>query len=91
MSKHTLGSGPIEQRYHDEMNKLAHFLDHYFNAEAQPPATRTTGFVLLVFPFGGDGRCNYISNAQRADIVTMLREQLSYFEGMPDDQKGGRA
>lgn len=89
--KHTLGSGPIKEHYFEQMNALAHFLDDHLNGEVKPPATRTTGFVLLVFSFGEKRRMNYISNANRKDIVTALREQLNYFAGMPDDLKGGRA
>lgn len=91
MSKHTIGSGPIEERYLAEMNELAPLIDGYLNRDVKPPATRTTGFVLLVFSFGSDGRMNYISNGRREDIITALREQLSYFEGMPDAQKRGPA
>lgn len=69
-----LGSGPIEERYFEDMNALAGFLDHHLNREVKPPM-RTTGFVLLVFPFGDDGRMNYISNANRENIVTALRER----------------
>lgn len=93
MRKHNLGSGPIEERYYEDMNAIAGFLDEHFNEDVKPPAVRTTGFVLMVFAFGDvkGGRMNYISNANRKDIITALREQLAYFEGMPDDQKGGRA
>jgi glutathione S-transferase len=35
------------------------------------------GFVLLAFPFGGEGRYNYISNAQRADIVRAMYEFIT--------------
>ena len=40
----------------------------------------------MVFPFRStEGRCNYISNgADRADIVTLMREMISRFEGMPE-------
>ena len=27
---------------------------------------------------------NYISNADRADVVTLLKEQLARFEGQPE-------
>lgn len=93
MKKHNLGSGQIEELYYLQMNALAGFLDEHFNEDVKPPAVRTTGFVLMVFSFGDvkGGRMNYISNADRKDIITALREQLSYFEGMPDDLKGGRA
>ena len=80
MSDHTLGSGPIDPKLHDTMNVLAGILDRTFN-----PEKRETGFVLMTFPFGAsEGRCNYISNAQREDIITLLTEQLAYFKGMPE-------
>lgn len=81
----TIGDGPIEQRYRDLMNALASGLDDALNGDKRG-ADRTTGFVLLVFPFNAtDGRCNYISNgADRRDIVTMLKEQIKRFEGQPD-------
>lgn len=83
---HTIGDAPIEGAYFAQMQAIASVLDEQFNPGAAR-GQRTTGFVLLVFPFGNtDGRCNYISNADRADVVTMLKEQLARFEGMP----GGR-
>jgi hypothetical protein len=48
-------------------------------------ARQKTGFVLLVFPFQGEGRCNYISNgADRRDIVVLMKEQIRRFEGQPE-------
>lgn len=79
-----LGDGPIEQKHHKLMNTLAHTLDELFNGEARG-TDRKNGFILMVFPFGNtDGRANYISNAERADVVTMLKEQLARFEGQPE-------
>lgn len=81
----SLGDGPIEQRYRDLMNETARGLDEIFNGDTRGK-DKTTGFVLLVFPFGAtDGRCNYISNgADRRDIVTLLKEQIRRFEGQPE-------
>lgn len=74
--------GPIEQRFRIMMQELAKVLDRAFNTPGEP---KTTGFVLLLFPFGEDDmqthRCNYISNASREDVVKLLREQADYFEG----------
>lgn len=79
-----LGDAPIEEEHRHLMNTLAHMLDHAFNGDAKGD-DRQTGFVLLVFPFDGhEGRCNYISNADRNDVVTMLKEQIKRFEGQPD-------
>jgi hypothetical protein len=78
-----IGDGPIESRYHAKMNAIAEGLDEILNDGAKK-GERHTGFVLLVFPFNNhDGRCNYISNSERADIKVLLREQLARFEGSP--------
>lgn len=82
MSKHTLGDAPIEPRFRDLMQGLARGVDEVLNGES---GEKRNGFVLLVFPFEGrEGRCNYISNADRADIVTLLKEQIARFEGQPE-------
>ena len=71
------------------MNALAKTLDEYFNGSAKGK-DRATGFVLMVFPFNDfDGRTNYISNANRDDIVVLLKEQLARFEGQAEAK--GRA
>jgi hypothetical protein len=77
-----LGDAPIEPKLHEMMNQLARCLDDVLNGKKRP---KLNGFILLVFPFEGhEGRCNYISNANRADVVTMLKEQIKRFEGQPD-------
>jgi len=80
-----LGDAPIEPKYKDAMRQLAHFLDDYFN-DGLKGDDRTTGYVLLVFPFGNhDGRCNFISNgADRKDIVALFKEMIARFEGQPE-------
>jgi len=76
-----LGSAPVEPKYIQKMNAIAAVLDGMFN-EGAKGKDRSTGFVLLVFPFGEtEGRCNYISNgADRKDIVKLLREQANRFD-----------
>jgi hypothetical protein len=86
-----LGDAPIQQKYHDQMNAIAHGLDEVFNGVAKG-ANRETGFVLLVFPFGDadGGRCNFISNgADRRDVVVLMKEMIARFEGQPE--MSGRA
>jgi len=81
-----LGDGPIQPEFLKLMNALAATIDEVFNGKAKG-AGRKTGFVLLVFPFDeveGKNRCNYISNADRKDVVTMLKQQVRRFEGQPD-------
>lgn len=80
-----LGDGPIEEKHRKQMNDLAAFLDKIFNGEVKGEQ-REIAFVLMCCPFGAgnDGRVNYISNANRADVVTMMKHQIKRFEGQPD-------
>lgn len=100
--EHTLGDAPIENEYHEIMNKLAVGLDKILNGDQAGPRAqgkpdqRKNGFVLLVFPFeematrGGESRCNFISNgADRRDIVALFKEMIARFEGQPEME--GRA
>ena len=85
--EHRLGDAPIEEQYVRQMEAVASVLDKVFNGDAKK-SERKTGFVLMVFPFEGfDGRCNYLSNgANRDDIVTLMKEMIARFEGMPEMQ-----
>ena len=73
----TLGDGPIQNEYRDMMKAMARAIDEFVN----PTGKKENGFIIMMFPFGDvEGRCNYISNAQRADVVKMLKEQIKRFE-----------
>jgi hypothetical protein len=77
-----LGDAPIEPHLHDMMNALGRGVDDVLNGDERP---KKNGFILLVFPFeNNEGRCNYISNAERKDVVVLLKEQLARFEGQPE-------
>jgi hypothetical protein len=77
-----LGDGPIDLDLVQVMKDLAAAVDEILNG-GQPH--KKNGFCLMVFPFQGfDGRCNYISNAQRKDVITLLKEQIARFEGQPE-------
>jgi hypothetical protein len=83
-----LGDGPVQPEYVSQMKDVARAIDAMFNGPLDGEQERTTGFILMVFPFeqkelaeGKQGRCNYMSNAARPDVVRMLKEQLKYFEG----------
>jgi hypothetical protein len=90
MLDHQLGDAPIEEEFRERMNAIAQALDKFLNGEVKGDK-RSTGFVLLVFPYGDkEGRCNYISNgADREDIITLFKEQIKRFEGQPE--MSGRA
>lgn len=83
----TLGDGPIQEEYRALMNQIAASLDKVFNGDKKE-GHRTTGFVLLVFPYddheGAKNRCNFISNgADRKDIALLFKEMIARFEGQP--------
>jgi hypothetical protein len=80
-----LGDAPLEPQYREQMVAVAQTLDKFFNGKAGGP-DRSTGFILLVFPFNDhEGRCNFISNgADRRDVVVMMREMIARFEGQPE-------
>lgn len=42
------------------------------------------GFAVFVFPFHEGGISNYISNAERKDMITMLEETLERFKKQQD-------
>lgn len=73
-----LGDQPIEEKHREQMVAVVQTLDEFFNGEV--------GVVLLVFPFGDkEGRCTFISNgADRRDVVVLMREMITRFEGQPE-------
>lgn len=84
-SKPTSGDAPIEPEFRDKMNKLARSLQTLFNGAGTRIKDSKVGFMLMVFHMEThEGRANYISNANREDVVTMLKHQIARFEGMPD-------
>lgn len=77
---------PIEKEFREKMNRLARVIDQELNPNRSEG--RENGFVVLMFKFGAveAGRMNYISNAQREDMVCALKELVAQFEGrvMPE-------
>jgi hypothetical protein len=63
------------------MNRVAEILDEVFEGR---------GFALLVFPLNDQGGfMNYISNAQREDMLTAMREFIAASEGRTFDPPKG--
>ena len=76
----SLGDAPIPDEYRAELKFVGRMINYYLNGDEQP---ERNGFVLLMFAFGEatpDTRCNYLSNAQRGDVVRLLTEQLAHFK-----------
>ena len=74
--------GPIEPEFEAKMRSLANLLEDVFNGELTGN-DRRVGFALLLFKFGSgdDHRANYISNAERADMLAVLKEFIARNEG----------
>ena len=71
-------TSPIETQYRENMNALASGISSILGPGV--------GFALLVFPLGSapDGRVNYISNAQRKDMLVAMKEFIARAEGQAD-------
>lgn len=74
----------IEPQYLEQMQALGQAIDEIFNGPR--PNNKRTGFFLMVYPHGDDfdGRANYISNSDRKDVITLLKEMTARFEGQPE-------
>jgi hypothetical protein len=73
--------GPIQEKYHAQMNGLAAALDEMLNGEGgakAKPSGQRVGFFLAVFdmehPGPAPGRFNYISNSDKTDVRAMMKE-----------------
>lgn len=68
--------GPIEEAQRARMNAVA---------DALSDAFPEMGFALLIFKLGElgpeEGRMNYISNANREDMIIAMKELVANFEG----------
>ena len=78
---------PISAKYLKLMNDLAKKIDWIFNG-TKNPEEKEVAFLLLVADFGDSKRCNYISNAARADCIVMMKEVIARFEGQPEPRPG---
>lgn len=64
---------PIEPQHHKAMNDVAEIMDTIFQGY---------GFTLFIFPLDGTpGNINYISNANRKDMLVALKEFIAANEG----------
>jgi hypothetical protein len=72
----------MKMKTNELMQTIAKSLDEILNK----PGEKKNGFVLFLFPFDGPegARCNYVSNADRKDIIILMREMLARFEGQPE-------
>lgn len=79
MTKNTIGDGPVEPKFEAKMRAVAQAISEFLGPD--------NGFILMMFPLNDHGgRCNYMSNARREDIIVLLKEQLARFEGQRLDE-----
>ncbi len=73
---------PIDPAFRAKMNALAKHLDGFFNGTAVTDS-RKVGFALFMFEFEkfDGGRVNYISNADRENMIAAVKEWLARAEG----------
>jgi hypothetical protein len=71
--------GPIDPKFIEQMNGLARVLDEAFNGPGYA-VHRKVGFFLTCFPFEAPGRFNYISNADKLDVLAMLKDVTARIE-----------
>ncbi len=78
---------PVDIFTRATMTALAEGIDGVLNGEE---GRRRFAFILLVAEFGKveGGRVNYVSNGERADALTLLREYLARAEGRVGDAAG---
>lgn len=78
---------PIEDPHRQAMNDLACLLDDFWNGDRRP---KRIGFALFIFEFGKTegSRINYISNADRREMITAVKEWLARAEGRVFEPKG---
>lgn len=72
----------IEPQYREQMTVLGRAINEIFNGDGP----KKVGFFLMVYPHGDDfdGRANYISNSDRKNVITLLKEMTARFEGQPE-------
>ncbi len=72
----------IDPQFTDIMNALARGLDGALNGDLKG-TDRKVGFALLTFNFDdfAAGRVNYISNANREDMIAAVKSWLARAEG----------
>lgn len=77
----------IQEKYKEQMRAIARALDELLNPDRNK---KTTGFMLLMFDFGvtpTSDRINYISNTDRSDAITSMKEFIARAEGRIDDKE----
>jgi hypothetical protein len=68
---------PIEQAHREGMEAMMKALGELFPG---------MGITLMIFDLGDKGRMNYVSNANRSDMIAALKEFIAIHEGRMMDK-----
>jgi hypothetical protein len=73
----------LQDEYRDQMTAIANVLDR---------ALGGAGFTLLVYDLNKpvNGRINFISNSNRADVITAMKEFIAQDEGRKMSEPEGK-
>ena len=70
---------PLEPQHYELLRGLAIMVDNALNPKG---ASRKVGFAILMFGMNeNEGRMNYISNGERVDMISALKEFIAHLEG----------
>lgn len=68
----------LKQRPSSGLSIMATYLDK----EVLPTLYgKRMGFAMMIFEFGDSGQIDYVSNADRADMIVAVKEWLANMEG----------
>lgn len=78
----------IEPEYAEALVTLGTVIDTCLNPGIKNRSDKKHGFALLLFEFNTEGRTNFITNANQADMLTAMKEFIARAEGrMKDSDK----
>jgi hypothetical protein len=73
----------VDPAYRAMLTGVARAIDEMLNGKNHENP-KQHGFIIAMFALGDTSRFNYMSNCNREDIVTLLKEMTARFEGMPE-------
>jgi hypothetical protein len=84
-----MSDAPVDPKYRAQLTAVARTIDEFLNGAERP---KRIGFAVIMFELGAieGGRINYMSNAERADMLTAVREWLARAEGRAHDPPSSR-
>lgn len=79
-------SEPVEERYQKQLYAIGNAIDKFLNPSED--GFKKIGFVILMFSFDNkqEDRMNYLSNAQRGDVIRAMKE---FIDNMTLDESSG--